>query len=145
MPIAVSCPSCGASFRVKDELAGRRGKCPKCQGVLEIPRPQAAASSKPASSVKGISSAPPAAVEMKLPPRPSVQPAASVRHDAVPAARRTASGVRPSGAGQTMQPSSATLPIDLRQLVLSSFKGSINPVQESGVYRLAKIDGQRRR
>ncbi len=35
MAIAVEC-GCGARFKVKDELAGRRGKCPKCGGVLMI-------------------------------------------------------------------------------------------------------------
>ena len=37
MPIAVRCPSCSASFSVKDEYAGKRTKCPKCGGPLSIP------------------------------------------------------------------------------------------------------------
>ncbi len=37
MPIAVRCPSCSASFNVKDEYAGKRTKCPKCGGPLAIP------------------------------------------------------------------------------------------------------------
>src|SRR4051794_30681785 len=37
MPIPVSCPSCSATFRVKDEYAGKRAKCPKCGEPLTIP------------------------------------------------------------------------------------------------------------
>jgi Zn-dependent protease with chaperone function len=38
MSIAVTCGSCNASFRVKDEYAGKRGKCPRCQVVVEVPQ-----------------------------------------------------------------------------------------------------------
>src|SRR5437867_1611623 len=36
MPIPVSC-KCGQGFRAKDELAGKKVKCPKCGQVLQIP------------------------------------------------------------------------------------------------------------
>lgn len=39
MPIKVNCPSCSASFKAKDELAGRRVKCPKCKQAITIPKP----------------------------------------------------------------------------------------------------------
>jgi hypothetical protein len=38
MPIPFRC-ACGRSLRVKDELAGRKVKCPECGGVLTVPRP----------------------------------------------------------------------------------------------------------
>lgn len=38
MPIAVTCNSCKAMFRVKDELEGKRGKCPRCLAVVEVPQ-----------------------------------------------------------------------------------------------------------
>jgi RsiW-degrading membrane proteinase PrsW (M82 family) len=38
MAIEVSC-DCGGRFRAKDELAGRRVKCPKCGAALTIPLP----------------------------------------------------------------------------------------------------------
>lgn len=41
MAITVVC-SCGKKFQVKDELAGRRGKCAACGQSLTIPSPQAA-------------------------------------------------------------------------------------------------------
>ncbi len=38
MPIRVSC-QCGAAFQAKDELAGKRVRCPKCGQPLAIPAP----------------------------------------------------------------------------------------------------------
>src|SRR5262249_34317124 len=35
--IEFGCPSCGTTLRVKDELAGRTGKCPKCQAKTRVP------------------------------------------------------------------------------------------------------------
>lgn len=37
MSIAVICEHCQATFKVKDRFAGKRGKCPKCAGPIEIP------------------------------------------------------------------------------------------------------------
>jgi serine/threonine protein kinase len=35
--ISFACPGCGEKFRVKDELAGKRGKCPKCKAAIMLP------------------------------------------------------------------------------------------------------------
>jgi len=40
MPISVAC-ECGKSFRVKDELAGRRIRCPYCETSISVPDPAA--------------------------------------------------------------------------------------------------------
>jgi phage FluMu protein Com len=37
MPITFSCNSCNKKLRVKDELAGRKVKCPGCATVLQVP------------------------------------------------------------------------------------------------------------
>ncbi|HKB01857.1 MAG TPA: hypothetical protein VKD90_06535 [Gemmataceae bacterium] len=37
MPIAISCPHCDWKGRVKDELAGKKGKCPTCGELVPIP------------------------------------------------------------------------------------------------------------
>lgn len=37
MGIRFSCPACGRSLNVKAELAGKRGRCPHCQGKIVIP------------------------------------------------------------------------------------------------------------
>lgn len=39
MPIPVKC-ACGKKFALKDELAGRKVKCPTCQQVLSVPKPK---------------------------------------------------------------------------------------------------------
>jgi hypothetical protein len=43
MPIAISCPHCDWKGRVKDELAGKTGKCPTCGEKIPIPRQAARA------------------------------------------------------------------------------------------------------
>jgi DNA-directed RNA polymerase subunit RPC12/RpoP len=35
--ISFECSSCKASLKVKDELAGRKGKCPRCGNVVSVP------------------------------------------------------------------------------------------------------------
>ena len=37
MAISIQCESCGASFKVADTFAGKRGKCPKCSHVFRAP------------------------------------------------------------------------------------------------------------
>ena len=38
MPIPVTCDVCGAEFNLRDEYAGRRMRCPKCQNALDVPQ-----------------------------------------------------------------------------------------------------------
>jgi hypothetical protein len=38
VPIAVTC-ECGRAIRVKDELAGKKIRCPECKGVVAVPTP----------------------------------------------------------------------------------------------------------
>jgi len=40
MAISLSCPSCRRKLKVKDELAGRRIKCPGCTEVFAVPEPE---------------------------------------------------------------------------------------------------------
>jgi len=35
--IAFPCPGCGKGLKVKDELAGKKGKCPHCQQPVTVP------------------------------------------------------------------------------------------------------------
>lgn len=43
MPLALTCPHCSHSLKLKDEFAGKRGKCPKCQGTIHVPAPESPA------------------------------------------------------------------------------------------------------
>jgi len=51
MPINVVCESCNAQLKLKEELAGKKIKCPKCGGVTRVTAqaPAGAAVSKPGS------------------------------------------------------------------------------------------------
>jgi hypothetical protein len=48
MPITFNCPQCGQQLTVKDEFAGKQGKCPGCKGVLTVPSGSAPTATKPA-------------------------------------------------------------------------------------------------
>ena len=37
MPITLVCTGCGKSYQLKDELAGRKVRCPGCQSVQVVP------------------------------------------------------------------------------------------------------------
>jgi len=49
VPIDVKCSHCEARFRVPDKFAGKRAKCPKCQGSIAIPAPKQPAAEAPAA------------------------------------------------------------------------------------------------
>jgi DNA-directed RNA polymerase subunit RPC12/RpoP len=38
MPITVTCSECEKKLKVKDELAGRKVRCPGCEGVILVPK-----------------------------------------------------------------------------------------------------------
>ena len=38
MTIRVTCSGCGSTLKIKDELAGRDGTCPKCKAAIHIPK-----------------------------------------------------------------------------------------------------------
>ena len=40
MPINVVCPGCLKRFQVGDQFAGKRGPCPNCKTIIEIPKEQ---------------------------------------------------------------------------------------------------------
>jgi len=39
MSIGIVCPECGSEFQVSAEMAGRKGKCRRCGGILVVPTP----------------------------------------------------------------------------------------------------------
>jgi hypothetical protein len=40
MPIPITCGACGRKLKVKDELAGKRVRCPDCRETVAVPKPQ---------------------------------------------------------------------------------------------------------
>ncbi|HZT83753.1 MAG TPA: hypothetical protein VFA26_26215 [Gemmataceae bacterium] len=37
MPITTACPNCQATVKAPDDMAGKKARCPKCQGVFVMP------------------------------------------------------------------------------------------------------------
>ena len=71
MPIKIQCGKCKSRFNVKDEWAGKRAKCPKCQSALTIPTAPTAAhpgGGQPASPPQ-TNPAPIGAAAMTTPPQ----------------------------------------------------------------------------
>ena len=64
MPIVIRCGSCEAAFRVRDEFAGKRGKCPKCGAIFLAP-----VSDVSANELTADTSTP--AAEQPAPPEPT--------------------------------------------------------------------------
>lgn len=54
MPIAVTCGSCRTTFRVNEEHAGKRGKCPRCQTAIDVPAPAAPDAKRVAPTILDI-------------------------------------------------------------------------------------------
>lgn len=73
--ISFSCPQCGKTFAVKDELAGRRGTCKACGSAIQVPgtlggnKPQSVA----AAPHSAQSAAPRSAPSRQPPSPPPVQ------------------------------------------------------------------------
>jgi hypothetical protein len=61
MPLEITCTGCQKRLRIPDKFAGKRVKCPKCQAVLQIPKPESAdaASASPQSAPEAAASSPP--------------------------------------------------------------------------------------
>jgi Zn-dependent protease with chaperone function len=120
MSIAVTCAKCNSTFRVKDEFAGKQGRCPKCREVLSVPAACAAAMSddKPAVARKPIAAASaPSAAKAAQPAAP--KPAVNTLVDELTAGR--------------------TLPTISEGELLAAFKGDIERVRPGAGYWAALI------
>ncbi len=81
MTIRVTCDQCGSVLKIKDDLAGTDGKCPKCKTrfvvpslTQEDPDSEAADASAPLKSSLASDSAEPA-IPAKAPPKQAAKPA----------------------------------------------------------------------
>lgn len=41
-PLEIKCPRCGSTWRVSEEKAGKKGRCPQCWGIIKVPDKKAA-------------------------------------------------------------------------------------------------------
>lgn len=74
MAIAFSCP-CGKKLKVKEEMAGKRVRCPECQAVAHVPQLEME------GDVLEEVQAPPAAVSARRPAPPPMPPPMPRRND----------------------------------------------------------------
>jgi serine/threonine protein kinase len=94
--ILMQCPHCPKSFKVKEELAGQKIKCPKCAEVLRVPRevdaPVLGGAAAPEGAGNDGSLLPDVPKMEKIQPRsPTDKPQFGVIHDAETAIVRAAS------------------------------------------------------
>jgi predicted Zn finger-like uncharacterized protein len=152
MPILVECPSCHSKMQVKDEHAGRRGRCSSCKTVFAVSAPsQAAAAAE--SGAPGRASEPDRARPVDHAPAPKVpaagQPAQqeeecesyaladggprkvkprAARADQSPSTGPSAQGVREAAAPTRKTLSAAQ--------ILGAFGAAIEPFRPTALYRL---------
>lgn len=41
MPVQLTCPGCKSRLRIKDEFAGKKVKCPRCEALVRVPTQEA--------------------------------------------------------------------------------------------------------
>ena len=111
-PLSFACPHCKFSIRFKPELAGRRGNCPQCKQILEVPRSVTPGTQKPKRS------------------------AANAETVVIP--KRTTATIRTAVASAAAAPARtpSPTPADPRLAVLSAFKGPIAPVETLPAYNV---------
>lgn len=116
MPISLACHQCGSQFQVKEEFGGKRGKCPRCQTVLQIPVARECGAAPAVEATLARHAA--AAVAPAIQSAPQLAPAGAA---SAPVARH-----------RIAQPFNQA---EFDQQVLNGFQGPIAPVRISLMYR----------
>ena len=140
MAISFKCSHCQATLKVGDELAGKRGKCPKCQAPVQIPAatnptattPAAAAAAALAASTSTSSA--PSSEQGAVATRPESKSSSFAIEDLPLVPARKADSV-----AVAEKPAPADPKLDREQLrakVLTSFRGEVPPLPASGMERL---------
>ncbi len=116
MSIRVECPTCQVGIRVADEFAGKRGKCPRCKTILEIPALKTAA------------------VELAPEPEPDTYElqGAGPKVRTVPLPRRASQNETSSSMAKAVEP---TRPSQAPAQILAALRGQIEPVRPTLLYR----------
>jgi Zn-dependent protease with chaperone function len=144
MPMQVACPSCGTEVRIREEHAGRRGRCLNCKAIFTAPVPEMAPVE--AGFVGDAGRLADAGVAPPLQPAPAVNgdgdsagyeladtstkkaKAARVREERLPGV-----GISAKGVVEAAAPTRRTL---TPQQILAAFRGEIEPVRPTILYRL---------
>lgn len=85
MTIRFTCDECGSVLKIKDELAGTDGKCPKCKKPFVVPSPEASEAEPPQkpSPVEVKPATPARATAPAAPAKPTKRPADDDEFDPV--------------------------------------------------------------
>ena len=115
MTIPITCGQCDAHFVVRDELAGKRVKCPKCSGAIQVAGGAASAKAKPAIRSDAPRSVPAKPAVRKGSPAvravvPGAQPATPVAQQAIPAAQPAVPVAQPAQAAVSVSPTANAVP-----------------------------------
>lgn len=115
MPIQVECSSCRAAFKVEDDFAGKRGKCPRCKATITVPAGAARVEVEEAETY---------ALHGKAPKARAVP---------VSGAGAGAEGSAMAHAAEAARPTRAT---QTPARILAAFRDEIEPVRPTALYRL---------
>lgn len=58
MPTTLKCPGCDSSLRLRDDLAGKKIKCPRCEEIITVPMPEEEAAEVEPVAEEAITEAP---------------------------------------------------------------------------------------
>jgi Zn-dependent protease with chaperone function/phage FluMu protein Com len=127
MPLTIECQSCRARLQVSEAHAGKRGKCPKCAAVLQIPASSTEVSNGQPHTAKS------ARVASAAPPQPAAS--RSVASPLVHSQRSASNGQHRQPAagspGATADPVTAQL--------LAGFRGAMKPARPSLLYLVSAV------
>ena len=84
MAITAACPKCGKKSRFKDEAAGRRLKCPKCQQAVDVPEPDLSPLTAIVTDPEDVAQLDPAGPDVPAPQSPAPAPAPAATAPAEP-------------------------------------------------------------
>ncbi len=114
MPISIECLSCNATFRVGDEAAGRRGKCPRCGAAIEVPVLATAGAAGTPALPEGLE---------------------WIDDDTDAPARAPAAGRGGSVSGGGVATNGPARPTQTPAQILAALEGAIEPVRPTLLYR----------
>src|SRR4051812_32991237 len=114
--IAVECAHCGKQLKVKDELAGKKGKCPQCQKLIQIPAATAVTVGAGQGGAKTATRSAPAASQSDS--------AVDIADSSANVAVKPAASPTPAS---TQLKSTRFLDEQYREQVLASFSGQMTP------------------
>lgn len=143
MPIQVECPSCRSAFRVGEDYAGKRGKCPRCREPIVVPVPQ------DEEEEGGLVPIDPPEPEARRPEPLAPVAARAVADDpidsegydvagrvkvkAVPVRAAGGAGAVAAGVAKAVEPAR---PTQTPKQILAAFRAEIEPVRTTHLYRL---------